>query len=140
MVGSVMLKTNTTSRRSSAATWLKSVCAHAKTGRGPSPGLPCHAAILPVHVLEIVKPSATPFSGLVALGRKQEGDAQFIEVIELNDRAPIAERAKEERSKLAGVTFRARSGGVERLDAVSYCLAALKRFEGMAHKEIQKIG
>ncbi len=77
---------------------------------------------------------------LLVLRRKQEADTQFIKVIEQNDRTPIAERAKEERTRLAGSSFRTASGGVERLDAVMYCLGALERFDAMPRQEVQKIG
>ena len=76
---------------------------------------------------------------LLALGREQEADGQFIKVIKQNDRSPIAERAKEERTRLAGSSFRKNSGGVERIDAVMYCLGAMERFEGMPRQEVQKI-
>lgn len=77
---------------------------------------------------------------LLALGREKEADAQFIKAIEQNDRSPIAEMAKEKRTKLAGALFRQASGGIERMDAVMYCLGALERFEAMPRQEIQKIG
>lgn len=77
---------------------------------------------------------------LLALGREKDADAQFIKVIEQNDRSPIAEMAKEERNKLAGTSFRTASGGAERIDAVMYCLGALQRFEAMPRQEVQKIG
>lgn len=77
---------------------------------------------------------------LLALGREKEADGQFIKVIEQNDRSPIAEKAKEIRTKLAGSAFRAGSGGVERIDAVMYCLGAMERFDGMPRQEVQKIG
>ena len=77
---------------------------------------------------------------LLALGRKQEADAEFIRVIDLDDTTPGAEKAKEERNELAGASFRTASGGAERADAVMYCLAALERFENMPHKEVQRIG
>ncbi len=77
---------------------------------------------------------------LLALGREQEADAQFIKVIEQNDRSPIAEMAKEERNKLAGSSFHQASGGIERMDAVMYCLGALERFAAIPRQEVQKIG
>jgi len=77
---------------------------------------------------------------LLAVGREKDADAQFIKVIELNDRSPVAERAKDARRKLAESSLRTPTGGAERFDAVMYCLGALKRFESMSHPEIQKIG
>lgn len=76
---------------------------------------------------------------LVALGRGQDADAQFIKVIELDDRTPIAEMAKKERSTLAATSFRNVTGGGERIDAVMYCLGALERFDRMPRDEVQKI-
>jgi tetratricopeptide (TPR) repeat protein len=77
---------------------------------------------------------------LLALGREKDADEQFIKVIEQDDRTPIAELAKEERSKLAGSSFRTAGGGGGRFDAVMYCVAALERFAQMSRQEVQKVG
>ena len=76
---------------------------------------------------------------LLALGRDREADARFAEVIDLDDRSPIAQRAKDERRTLAASSFRTSAGGSERLDGVMYCLNALKLFAGMPREEVQKI-
>ena len=77
---------------------------------------------------------------LLMLGREQEADAFFIKVIEQDDRTPIAKKAKEERTRLARLSFRSASPGVVRMDAVMYCLGALQSFAKIPQSEVQKVG
>jgi Flp pilus assembly protein TadD len=77
---------------------------------------------------------------LEALGRTEEADELYIRAIQLGSSTPAGEVAKEARTRLAQTTFRKTTGGVERMDAVMYCLGALERFEKMSPQQIQQVG
>lgn len=77
---------------------------------------------------------------LQAKGEPKEADTLYIKVIALDERGSIAEAARQERTKLAQQSFRAAMPGVERPDAVMYCLSAMQLFEKMKSEEIKKIG
>ena len=68
-----------------------------------------------------------------------EADKLYISVIELDSRSSIAELARQERSRLAQASFKARSVGGVRPDAVMYLLGALRRFGKMNQAEVQRI-
>lgn len=77
---------------------------------------------------------------LQAKNELKEADNLYIKIIALDERSPIAEIARHERTKLAQQSFRTTMPGVERPDAVMYCLSALQLFEKMKPEEIKKIG
>jgi tetratricopeptide (TPR) repeat protein len=71
-------------------------------------------------------------------GELDAADEAFVKVLSLDPTGQLGERAQRGRSQIAEKSFRERGGNL-RPDAVSYCLNALKRFEGMPKPEIQKI-
>ena len=73
-------------------------------------------------------------------GEGKEADAFYLKAIDLDSTSPIAELARKKRTKLAQQSFRAATSGVERPDAVMYCLGALQKFEKMKHQDVQRIG
>jgi Flp pilus assembly protein TadD len=77
---------------------------------------------------------------LQARGEPKEADDLYIKVIALDERSSIAEAARQERTNLSQQSFRAALPGMERPDAVMYCLNALQVFEKMKPEEIKKIG
>ncbi len=77
---------------------------------------------------------------LVALGRNEEADEHLLEAVRLDPHGQVGEAAKEERSRIAQITFRNRLPGAERPDAVMYCLGAIERFEAMPPQDVQKVG
>jgi Flp pilus assembly protein TadD len=77
---------------------------------------------------------------LDALDRAAEADERYVRAIDLDRTSPVADRAKEARSKLAQRGFRERGGGAERMDAVMYLAGALERFEQMTADEVRKVG
>src|SRR5207249_1020580 len=72
-------------------------------------------------------------------GNLKEADALFTKVIDLDSTSQVADAARDERRKLAGMSFRSVVPGL-RPDAVMYCLDALKKFEKLDRAEIQRIG
>jgi Flp pilus assembly protein TadD len=77
---------------------------------------------------------------LQVTGEPKAADDLYIKVIALDERSSIAEKARQERTKLSQQSFRAAMPGMERPDAVMYCLSALQVFEKMKPEEIKKIG
>ena len=77
---------------------------------------------------------------LDVLDKNQEADAAYVKAIERDEHSNIAEMARQARSKLAQKSFRAAVPGVERMDAVMYCLGALEKFASMTPDQVQKIG
>lgn len=77
---------------------------------------------------------------LEASGDNPGADAAYRKVVELAKFGEMADRAKEALSRLAERTFKSVIPGVERPDAVAYCLSALQHFESMPASEVQKIG
>lgn len=72
-------------------------------------------------------------------GEIAEADEAYKRAIELAGFGDIADAAQKARSRIAQATFRANGAGVERMDAVMYCLAALQRFAAMAPAEVQQV-
>jgi tetratricopeptide (TPR) repeat protein len=77
---------------------------------------------------------------LDALEKVEEADVAYVKTIEIDEFSDIAERARQARSKLADKSFRSILPGVERMDAVMYCLSALEKYAGMPADQVQKIG
>ena len=76
---------------------------------------------------------------LMALGRLKEADETYKKVVDINEYNKIAELAQEARRKMAEQSFKDRTPGAARPDAVMYCLGALEKFEKMPRVEVQKI-
>jgi len=77
---------------------------------------------------------------LHAKGDEVEADGLYVRAIELDATGSVAELARKERTKFAQKSFRTAMPGLERPDAVMYCLSALRKFEKMSNEEVQKIG
>ena len=73
-------------------------------------------------------------------GDTASADESFIKVIEIQPFSPIAGTAKEMRSRIAQQNFRKASVSGLRMDAVMYCLAALKKFADMTPAQVQGVG
>jgi tetratricopeptide (TPR) repeat protein len=74
------------------------------------------------------------------LKRFEDADGLYRRVIKLDPTSDIAELAEKRLSKLAHDTFRSRTPGLERPDAVMYLLSAVEKFETMPPLDVQKIG
>lgn len=76
---------------------------------------------------------------LHGLGREKEADDLYVRVISMNGRSPMADVARDARSKLAQGSFRERAPGGVRPDAVMYLLGAMQKFDKMTREEVQKV-
>lgn len=63
-----------------------------------------------------------------------------MKVIEVQPYTQIASTPKQMRSDIAQKNFRAVATGALRMDAVTYCLAALKKFDSMPPDEVRNVG
>ena len=78
---------------------------------------------------------------LEVTGDTKGADEAYLKVLGLDEYSRVAEPARQARSRLAQQGFRSRMpAGVERPDAVMYCLSALQKFAGMTPAEVQNIG
>jgi tetratricopeptide (TPR) repeat protein len=73
-------------------------------------------------------------------GKIDEADAAYRQVVEIDEYGEAAEQAREARSKIAEKSFRSITPGMERMDAVMYCLEALEKFEKMTPDEVRQAG
>lgn len=76
---------------------------------------------------------------LVALGRLKQADEAYKKVIDIDEYSKIGELARDARRKMAEQTFKDRTPGEPRADAVMYCLGALEKFDKMSRAEVQRI-
>jgi tetratricopeptide (TPR) repeat protein len=76
---------------------------------------------------------------LERVGKTEEADAAYRKVVDVDEYSPIAEPARQALSKIAHSSFRQRLPGVERPDAVIYCLGAIERFEKLPLSDVQRI-
>jgi len=76
---------------------------------------------------------------LKELGRYDEADPILKKVAELSPYTEIAERAKSARSEIASIIMRKETGAEPRIDAIMYCLAALKKFKELGNEKAQAI-
>ena len=74
------------------------------------------------------------------LERPEDADELYRRAVEVDPTSDVAELARKRLSEIAHATFRSRTPGVERLDAVMYLLGAIEKFEKMSPQEVQKIG
>jgi len=75
-----------------------------------------------------------------AMDKLEEADSAYLKTIEIDEFSDIAERARQARTKLAGRSFRSTMPGVERMDAVMYCVSALEKYASLPADQVQKIG
>ncbi|MFI5165007.1 MAG: tetratricopeptide repeat protein [Thermoanaerobaculales bacterium] len=68
-----------------------------------------------------------------------EADALFQRAITADPENDLAELCRNERSKIAHSTFRSSAAGEFRMDAVMYCLGAMRTFAKMSKDDIRKI-
>jgi hypothetical protein len=73
-------------------------------------------------------------------GDSHGADTSLIKVIEIQPYTPIAGMAKQMRSSIAQENFRKVPSGVPRMDAVMYCLGALKKFDEMTSEQVRNVG
>jgi tetratricopeptide (TPR) repeat protein len=73
-------------------------------------------------------------------GDSASADQSYIKAIEIQPFNPMAGMAKEMRSRIAQENFRRAAGGGLRMDAVMYCLGALKTFSEMTPAQVQGAG
>jgi tetratricopeptide (TPR) repeat protein len=71
-------------------------------------------------------------------GKTEEADEAYLKVLALDRNGRMGEMAEQGRSRIAQQAFRSRGGGL-RPDAMSFCLGAMERFDGMPRAEVQKI-
>lgn len=69
----------------------------------------------------------------------KEADDLYQKAIEMDPESQVAEIARQARSGMAQESFRDRGGGAPRMDAVMYCLDALKKFDAMTPEQVQAI-
>ena len=74
---------------------------------------------------------------LLALGKPEDADRQFAQVIELAPLTVLAEQARQERTRFAEATLQATAAGQPRADVVAYCLDALRRFAAMEREGLK---
>ncbi|MBI3782937.1 MAG: tetratricopeptide repeat protein [Deltaproteobacteria bacterium] len=72
-------------------------------------------------------------------GKTADADAAYHKTIDVDEFSQIAEMARKALSKIAHSGFRDRLAGVERPDAVMYCLGAIERLEKLPVSEMQRI-
>lgn len=76
---------------------------------------------------------------LEGLGRLADADECYTRAIAADPTSPLADRAKEARTALAQRSFREKTGGGERPDAVMYLVGGLEAFERMTRQQVQRI-
>ena len=72
-------------------------------------------------------------------GKIADSDATYRKTIDVDEYSQIAELARKALSKIAHSRFRDRLVGMERPDAVMYCLGSIERFEKLPVSEVQRI-
>ena len=72
-------------------------------------------------------------------GRLEEADEAYRSAIKIDENNEIAKLSRAGLTLIARQGFEKRGGGGPRMDAVMYCLGALKKFADMENSEVQKI-
>jgi tetratricopeptide (TPR) repeat protein len=75
---------------------------------------------------------------LETLGRLQDADGVYQEIIKLAGHTAVGEFAKEGRTRIASALMRKTSN--ERPDVLMYCLGALEQFSDMTREQVQAVG
>lgn len=73
-------------------------------------------------------------------GETLESDKAYIKAIELDEFSDIAELARKARTKIAEKGFHTAAGSAPRMDAVMYCLSALRHFDKLPLEKVRQIG
>ena len=73
-----------------------------------------------------------------AEGKLEDADKAYLRVLDINFHNDIAEMAKQSRSRLTQHSMRATVGGGIRMDAVMYCLSAMKQFDDMTPEQVKQ--
>lgn len=73
-------------------------------------------------------------------GNIDDADSAYHKVLEIDEYGEVAEQARQALSKIAQETFRTITPGMERLDAVMYCLGALEKYEKKSLDQVKQIG
>jgi tetratricopeptide (TPR) repeat protein len=73
-------------------------------------------------------------------GDLEQADAAYKQVLDIDEYGEAAEQAKQGRSRIAERKFRSVTPGMERMDAVMYCLGALEKFEGLTPDQVRQVG
>jgi tetratricopeptide (TPR) repeat protein len=68
-----------------------------------------------------------------------EADDLLTRVLAVSPHGEIAEKAQDARHRIAEQAFRETTGGALRVDAVNYCLGALRTFDGLSRTELAPI-
>ena len=79
---------------------------------------------------------------LIRLGgddRIAEADALLSRAIALDPDSELAEHCRNDRSRIAQARFRANAGGQVRMDAVMYCLGALRTFAQRSKEDVRAV-
>ena len=77
---------------------------------------------------------------LLKQGKTAEAAEYLKQTIAVAEHTHIAEMARRDRTKIAETEFRAETGSTERMDAVMYCMDAIKRFQTMSEQEVRDVG
>ena len=73
-------------------------------------------------------------------GQIPEADSAYVKAIDLDEFSEIAELARKARSQIAETAFHGATPDTPRMDAVMYCLSALKYFDKLPLEQVQQIG
>jgi tetratricopeptide (TPR) repeat protein len=73
-------------------------------------------------------------------GNIDDADAAYRKVLEIDEYSEAAEQARQARSKIAQQTFQSVTPGMERMDAVMYCLGALEKYANMTPETVRQVG
>jgi Flp pilus assembly protein TadD len=73
-------------------------------------------------------------------GSLEEADMAYHQVLEIDEFGDVAEEARKALSGMAKKAFRSVTPGMERMDAVMYCLGALEKFENMSPDQVRQVG
>jgi len=96
------------------------------------------------RAVELLPEDQQAWFGLAQAQMKTEdvtaADKSLMKVIEVQPYTQIASTAKQMRSEIAQKNFRAAPTGTLRMDAVMYCLAALKKFASMSPEQVRNVG
>ena len=77
---------------------------------------------------------------LEALENYQDANSAYRKAIDLDEYSDIAELARERMSQISANGFRAATPGMERMDAVMYCLGAIQKYEKMDVERTRQVG
>jgi len=86
------------------------------------------------------QPTWVALGDALRLGGEAKAAGQaYSRAIKLNPHNDFAEAARQSSSQLAQASFEGRTGGKIRLDAMQYCLGAIREFSGMSSQQVQAL-